>query len=249
MRKMFIVGGDAFLVLAMRLALRYVSSVEVVAVPDHEEAIADAIREAQPDVVVIDAGGCPQRALQRVAEAREARAEALVVLTSTELDADLFEEAADRGALVCFGTTTFRLQLQALLADPGQRGAAERHIALAAVNGRRSIDVQDRPAGLELDCPLTSRELEILRAVAQGHGNARIGRDLWISEQTVKFHLSKIYRKLGVSNRTEASRYVLLHDLLASRRLRRVATLQQGAGSVGSPWAPRQGAERAVSHA
>jgi DNA-binding CsgD family transcriptional regulator len=38
---------------------------------------------------------------------------------------------------------------------------------------------------------------------------------LWVTEQTVKFHLSNIYRKLGVSNRTEASRWAQLHGLLA----------------------------------
>jgi DNA-binding CsgD family transcriptional regulator len=63
----------------------------------------------------------------------------------------------------------------------------------------------------EPSTPLTNREMEILRCVAEGHTNARIGRDLWVTEQTVKFHLSNIYRKLGVTNRTEASRYVLLH--------------------------------------
>jgi DNA-binding CsgD family transcriptional regulator len=62
--------------------------------------------------------------------------------------------------------------------------------------------------------PLTARELEILRAVAEGHTNARIGRLLWVTEQTVKFHLSNIYRKLGVSNRTEASRYALVNGMV-----------------------------------
>jgi DNA-binding CsgD family transcriptional regulator len=37
---------------------------------------------------------------------------------------------------------------------------------------------------------------------------------LWVTEQTVKFHLSNIYRKLGVSNRTEASHYAHVHGLL-----------------------------------
>ena len=47
--------------------------------------------------------------------------------------------------------------------------------------------------------------------MADGLTNARIGKQLCVTEQTVKFHLSNIYRKLGVSNRTEASRYVHLH--------------------------------------
>jgi two-component system response regulator DegU len=54
---------------------------------------------------------------------------------------------------------------------------------------------------------LTKRELEILDLVAKGLPNAEIGRTLWITEQTVKFHLSNVYRKLGVSNRTQASQW------------------------------------------
>lgn len=62
---------------------------------------------------------------------------------------------------------------------------------------------------------LTKREVEILKLVAEGHSNAELARMLWVTEQTVKFHLSNIYRKLDVSNRTEASRWAQLHGLLA----------------------------------
>jgi DNA-binding NarL/FixJ family response regulator len=61
---------------------------------------------------------------------------------------------------------------------------------------------------------LTERELEILLLVAAGDSNARIARNLWVSEQTVKFHLSNTYRKLGVRNRTEASHYAHVHRLV-----------------------------------
>jgi DNA-binding NarL/FixJ family response regulator len=65
-----------------------------------------------------------------------------------------------------------------------------------------------RPGGL------TRRELEILRLVAEGHSNAQLARMLWVTEQTVKFHLSNVYRKLEVSNRTEASRWAQVNGLL-----------------------------------
>ena len=61
---------------------------------------------------------------------------------------------------------------------------------------------------------LTRRELEILRLVAEGHSNAELARTLWVTEQTIKFHLSNIYRKLEVANRTEASRWAQLHGVL-----------------------------------
>jgi two-component system response regulator DevR len=69
---------------------------------------------------------------------------------------------------------------------------------------------------LTMHSELTRRELEILQLVAEGHSNAELARMLWVTEQTVKFHLSNVYRKLGVSNRTEASRWAQRAGLLAS---------------------------------
>jgi DNA-binding NarL/FixJ family response regulator len=50
--------------------------------------------------------------------------------------------------------------------------------------------------------------------MAAGATNSSVARQLWVTEQTVKFHLSNIYRKLGVANRTEASHYAYTHGLL-----------------------------------
>ena len=60
---------------------------------------------------------------------------------------------------------------------------------------------------------LTPREAEIVRAVANGMSNKEIAKELWVSVQTVKFHLTNIYRKLQISNRTEAARWALNHGI------------------------------------
>jgi DNA-binding NarL/FixJ family response regulator len=65
------------------------------------------------------------------------------------------------------------------------------------------------------DPGLTRREVEILRLVANGLTNGEVARSLFVTEQTVKFHLSNIYRKLGVANRTEASRWAQLQGILS----------------------------------
>jgi DNA-binding NarL/FixJ family response regulator len=54
------------------------------------------------------------------------------------------------------------------------------------------------------DEPLTGREHEILGMIADGSSNAEIGRDLYISRNTVRFHVSNILRKMSVNNRTAA---------------------------------------------
>jgi DNA-binding NarL/FixJ family response regulator len=55
---------------------------------------------------------------------------------------------------------------------------------------------------------LTKREMSIVKAVARGLSNRAIAQELWVTEQTVKFHLTNIYRKLGTPNRTAAAQWV-----------------------------------------
>ena len=73
----------------------------------------------------------------------------------------------------------------------------------------RAVDEEEGDA-------LTRREREILALVAEGHSNRELARMLWVTEQTVKFHLSNIYRKLDVANRTEASRWAHRHGLVGT---------------------------------
>ena len=63
---------------------------------------------------------------------------------------------------------------------------------------------------------LTSSELRVLKAMAVGLSNKEIAKELWLSEQTVKFHLRNIYRKLDVANRTEASRFAYQYGLIGN---------------------------------
>ena len=72
------------------------------------------------------------------------------------------------------------------------------------------------PEAVEKPGGLTERETAILSALARGLSNEAIGKELWVAEQTVKFHLTNIYRKLGVSNRTEAARLAYQHGLVES---------------------------------
>jgi NarL family two-component system response regulator LiaR len=61
---------------------------------------------------------------------------------------------------------------------------------------------------------LTPREMEVLQLIAQGLSNKELAKGLTISEKTVKTHLSSIYSKLNLSDRTQAAIYALKHDLV-----------------------------------
>lgn len=60
---------------------------------------------------------------------------------------------------------------------------------------------------------LSDREIEVLRLIAEGKTNSQISNELFITVNTVRFHLANIYQKLSVSNRTEAANYFLRQDL------------------------------------
>jgi len=248
MKRLFIVGNDTFTVQAMRFALRYSSGVNLFGVIDGHGSVRQAVREAQPDVVVVDGLEDPTVGPARVREIREEAPHATIMLLTTPLDDAALREVLDAGAMVCL-SRSLRLGDGE---DGGEHAAGSGHAALPGAsnangnghgsangrfvasahlpavngngtgqhavngNGHHVINGHGRPATEPHACPLTRRELEILRAVTEGHTNARIGRDLWVTEQTVKFHLSNIYRKLGVSNRTEASRYALVNDLFGA---------------------------------
>jgi len=129
----------------------------------------------------------------------------------------MYEERALVEAAFAAGAFAYVLKS----ADPDDlraaiRQAFEPSVYFAPELVSNGAEPDERPS---VDAGLTRREIEILQLVAEGYSNAQLARMLWVTEQTVKFHLSNIYRKLGVANRTEASRWAQVHGLLASRQL------------------------------
>jgi DNA-binding NarL/FixJ family response regulator len=130
------------------------------------------------------------------------------VVLSTQDDPASIEAAFAAGASVyCVKTAELEDLATAI------RQAFTTSIYYATGRGRTTEPAPSRQLS---DPGLTRREVEILRLVAEGHSNSQLARMLWVTEQTVKFHLSNIYRKLDVANRTEASRWAQVHGLLSS---------------------------------
>ena len=62
-----------------------------------------------------------------------------------------------------------------------------------------------------------AREVEILHALAAGRSNKQMAQELWLSAHTIKYHLTNVYRKLGVAGRTEAVHLAYEHGLIETR--------------------------------
>jgi DNA-binding NarL/FixJ family response regulator len=176
-----------------------------------EEAIA-LVEEQRPDMLIsehdpYDVNGNGNTLQQ----ARERHPDIKWMVLSAHDDRQHIEGAFAAGASVYCVKTAEPEDLAAAI-----RQAFEHSVYFAGAQVR-SATRQPTADAVEPSAELTPRELEILQLVAEGHSNAQLARMLWVTEQTVKFHLSNIYRKLDVANRTEASRWAQLHGLLAGR--------------------------------
>ena len=204
MKRLMIVADHAFVVQAIRLAPRQTAGFQVVGFFDGRGSVRNALTELKPDVVLVDDMQETENALDRLREIAEHAPQAKSMMLTLRMDSDWLEQAFEAGAQAVVSKTVHPVSLGTLLRE------------ISAGNVVHRFD--KRPvAAAEIDCPLTDRELEILRLVSEGYTNGRIARELWVTEQTVKFHLSNTYRKLGVGNRTEASRYAHLNNLTAPR--------------------------------
>ena len=173
----------------IRQALELDGTFEVVGEAYHGADVIPLVARLDPDVVLLDMrmpGGDGLSILSRI---RERFPKVKVVMCSMGANLDRVQAAFKRGACGYVIKTV----------DPRDLASAIRQ----AVQGTINYESAAKAVGL------TDRELEIMRAVARGLSNRAVARELWVAEQTVKFHLTNIYRKLGISNRTEAARWAI----------------------------------------
>jgi DNA-binding NarL/FixJ family response regulator len=188
---------------SVRGCLQSVPSLRVVGFLDGRRAWDEVLALTEHDLVVVYADNRNAPSAGLLANVRGAST-AKVVLLTNDMDPAWLHEACERGADAIVSVSVGTAGLGNLI----------RQIAVGAV-----YHPLDTPPVASTEVPhhadLTSRELEILRLVAAGASNGQVAMELWVTEQTVKFHLSNTYRKLKVANRTEAAHYAHVHGLLA----------------------------------
>jgi DNA-binding NarL/FixJ family response regulator len=201
MKRLVVVADHPMVVRAIRLALRHTAGFGVVATLDGRASVRARLAELRTEIVLVDEMCQRSDALARLREANEAAPEAKAVLLASGLDPGALDDAFEAGAHVVISRRLHPTTLGTLLREVVHGNV---------VHAPRA----PRAAPEDVPAPLTSREREVLRLVAEGRTNGRVAEALSVSEQTVKFHLCNVYRKLGVGNRTEASRHADLHALV-----------------------------------
>jgi NarL family two-component system response regulator LiaR len=183
--------------------------IEVVGEAADGEAALGELRRLRPDVVLMDLvmpGACGVAAIRRItAEHPEVRT---LVLTSFSSEDDVIPAVA-AGAVGYLLKDVAPVELEAAV-----RAAFRREATLSPeVMTRVMAEVARGSATTaELD-GLTPREIDVLRLLAAGRSNRALATELYVSERTVKAHVSNILAKLQVTDRTQAALWAVRHGL------------------------------------
>lgn len=198
----------------IKRALETAPDIEVVAEAMSGDEMLALLPNVSPDVVILDLRMPNGDGLDTLSRIRELHPGMKVIILSMFEDSEHIDQALQRGADGYVVKSINPLDLPSTI-----RQVVEGAVHLRGVSTPAG-DSGEQPGGSEpakvasgLDV-LTEREMSILRLVAEGLSNLDIANRLFVTEQTVKFHLSNIYRKLGVANRTEATRFAYRAKLI-----------------------------------
>ena len=189
------------------------ASFEVVGTTTSEAHALQLLRQQQPDVLIFEPEACTSASSRFLAAARSAAPGLKAVAVSSVDDPEAIRATLQSGA---WAYVLKDAQPEDIAVAVRQAFATSIYLAGTADVGERvnaTPAAQSDGSGFSV---LTRREREILALVAEGHSNSAMAKRLWVTEQTVKFHLSNIYRKLGVANRTAASRWAHEHGITST---------------------------------
>jgi DNA-binding NarL/FixJ family response regulator len=161
--------------------------------------VVPVAQRLEPDVVVLDLQLPRLDGLQCLELLATTCPRVRTVVLSAADDAETIDAAMRRGAAGYVLKSVNPLDLPAAIRQSVEGAVFQPARLLEGV----------RPPGSRAG-GLSEKESAVLDELAKGYSNRQIAQALWLSEQTVKFHLRNVYRKLGVANRTEALR--LAHD-------------------------------------
>jgi DNA-binding NarL/FixJ family response regulator len=194
--RVLVADDHPLMLAAIRRALDATSGFEIAGEVSVGSHVVPAVNELRPDVVLLDVRMPELDGITCLRRLRKHDPDLAVVILSSYGDEEQIKAAREAGARGYVVKTVAPVDLATVI-----RSALES--STFTVWGVAAHE-HETPVGETL---LSERESAVLEAVTRGLSNREIGRQLWISEQTVKFHLRNVYRKLGVTSRTEAARY------------------------------------------
>ncbi len=211
MKRLVVVADNSLIIEAIAIGLRDSGEFRLVGHVNGAAPSAGTILDASPVGVLVDDREQSSSTVDLIRQLNAAQDAIVVIVLTMTMDSWWLDAIFDAGATSAISKATHPVALATLVRETINGHVIHPHKRASPVEGVH------RHALTAADSCLTARELEVLRLVAGGSTNGEIARRLWVTEQTVKFHLSNVYRKLDVGNRTEASHYAHVNGLLGAK--------------------------------
>ena len=204
--RVLIADDHPLIIAGVRRTIEHLDDIEVVGEAHSGPEVLQLVARRDPTVVLMDLRMPGITGFDCLEQLRDRWPQLKIVVLSACDDRETIDGALRSGANAYVLKSAQPVDLAAVL-----RQVAGGSVFYAPATAPRPAD----SGGHDPGHALTERERAILGAVASGLTTAAISREMWVSEHTVKFHLTNIYRKLGVANRAGAVRYALEHRLVA----------------------------------
>jgi DNA-binding NarL/FixJ family response regulator len=200
--KVMIADENRLMLEGFRRALDSVEDISVVAVTHLASHVIPLIERRRPEILALDLGMHTAEGGSCLDLIRSTEPDLTVVVLSATATPDTIRSALSRGARAFITKNVNPLDI------PSAIRQAYEGTVYHVLGSAPGPDDHLREAGL------TDREITMLKALARGLSNKAISQELWVTEQTVKFHLGNLYRKLGVQNRLAAASYAHSNGVL-----------------------------------
>ncbi|WP_177214349.1 response regulator [Streptomyces qinglanensis] len=212
--RIFLADDQADIRMGFRRILEAETDLQVVGEADNGIAALMAIRSLEPEVLLADIRMPEMDGLELTREiTRSMPAVRVVVVTTFDLD-EYVHTALREGAC---GFLLKRSRSAVLVEAVRAAAAGDSMISPEVTTRLLNRFRRERRAVRRPDEPMTSREEEVARLVAEGLTNSEIGAELFISAGTVKTHLARLQKKLGVRNRVGIAAWVWESGLMAQK--------------------------------
>ena len=212
MTRVLIVDDEALVRAGLRMILESADDLDVVGEAEDGADAAEAVRRCRPDVVLMDVRMPRLDGIAATAAIRGLDAPpSVIVLTTFDLDDHVFGALQAGAAGFLLKDTPPRELVQALRVVASGASMLSPTVTRRLISHFTAGDQPDRRhAARERLAGLTDRESEVLAEVGRGLSNAEIGATLFMSEATVKAHVSRLLVKVAAANRVQLA--IVAHD-------------------------------------
>lgn len=210
--RVLLVDDDPLVRAALRLIVSSADDLEVAGEAADGDEVADLVRRHRPDVILMDVRMPRMDGLAATtAVTAQPDPPRVVMLTTFDLDEHVFGALRAGASGFLLKDTPPRDLLDAIRVVAAGEAMLSPGVTRRLIGHFTASDTDARQAAARKRLEaLTEREREVLVAVGRGLSNADIGRSLYMSEATVKAHVSRLLAKLDVTNRVQVA--ILAHD-------------------------------------